>query len=64
MLNWWVIYCDESRYPDLFKFVLEKHLDHKLAAADYIAIGDPYKQDHFTYGARLEVITSPSYSFN
>jgi cytochrome P450 len=51
MLNWWAIHYDEARYPDPHNFVPERYLDHKLPAADYIAIGDPYKRDHFTYGA-------------
>lgn len=51
MLNWWAIHYDEERYPDPGNFIPERYLDHKLPAADYIAIGDPYKRDHFTYGA-------------
>jgi len=51
MLNWWAIHYDEERYPDPYNFVPERYLDHKLPAADYIGIGDPYKRDHFTYGA-------------
>src|SRR3981189_2622474 len=51
MLNWWAIHYDEERYPDPYNFIPERYFDHKLPAADYIAIGDPYKRDHFTYGA-------------
>jgi cytochrome P450 len=51
MLNWWAIHYDEERYPDPVDFIPERYLNHTLPAADYIAIGDPYKRDHFTYGA-------------
>src|SRR2546423_9082753 len=51
MLNWWAIHYDEERYPDPGNFIPERYLNHTLPAADYIAIGNPYKRDHFTYGA-------------
>jgi hypothetical protein len=51
MLNWWAIHYDEERYPDPHDFVPDRYMDHKLPAADYMAIGDPYQRDHFTYGA-------------
>jgi cytochrome P450 len=51
MLNWWAIHYDEERYPDPGNFIPERYLDHDLPAADYMNIADPYKRDHFTYGA-------------
>ncbi|KAJ5698628.1 hypothetical protein N7462_000633 [Penicillium macrosclerotiorum] len=55
------LHYDPSRFDRAFEFKPERYLDHKLYSAEYAAMGDPTKRDHFTFstgrrmcpGARL-----------
>ncbi|KAL9069425.1 MAG: hypothetical protein Q9157_006163 [Trypethelium eluteriae] len=55
------LHFDPQRFKTPFEFVPERYLDHTLHSAEYAAMSDPYKRDHFTFstgrrtcpGARL-----------
>jgi len=45
------IHYDPQRYDEPFAFKPERYLNHPLYSAEYAAQSDPYKRDHFTFGA-------------
>lgn len=45
------LHYDPSRFEEPYAFRPERYLNHPLSSADYAAQGDPYKRDHFTFGA-------------
>ncbi|KAI8950858.1 putative O-methylsterigmatocystin oxidoreductase [Xylaria longipes] len=45
------MHYDPERYDDPYRFQPERYLGHFLSSADYAAQNDPYKRDHFTFGA-------------
>lgn len=55
------LHYDPDRFDRPFEFMPERYLGHTLYSADYLAMGDPLKRDHFTFstgrrscpGARL-----------
>jgi cytochrome P450 len=44
------LHYDPARYEDPFAFRPERYLHHDKYAAEYAAMGDPYKRDHFSFG--------------
>ncbi|CAE6424359.1 unnamed protein product [Rhizoctonia solani] len=49
--NIWAIHSNPDRYEDPHLFKPERFLDHTTSMADSIAQGDPFKRDHFAFGA-------------
>lgn len=55
------LHYDPARFEKPFEFMPERYLQHRLYSAEYAAMSDPYKRDHFTFstgrrtcpGARL-----------
>jgi len=55
------LHYDPERFENPSEFMPERYLHHDLHSADYAAMSDPYKRDHFTFstgrrtcpGARL-----------
>ncbi|KAI9654520.1 MAG: hypothetical protein M1821_006610 [Bathelium mastoideum] len=55
------LHYDPERFDKPLKFMPERYLNHSLYSAEYAAMSDPYKRDHFTFstgrrtcpGARL-----------
>lgn len=49
--NTWALHYDQSRYPDPTCFQPERYIGHSKYAAEYAAMGDPLKRDHYAFGA-------------
>lgn len=49
--NVWAIHSNPDRFEDPDVFKPEQFLDYKMSMAESIAQGDPYKRDHFAFGA-------------
>jgi cytochrome P450 len=45
------IHYDPARYEDPFAFKPERYINYDKYAAEYAAMSDPCKRDHFTFGA-------------
>lgn len=49
--NTWAIHNDSERFDDPSNFKPERFFDHSMSMADSVAQGDPFKRDHFAFGA-------------
>lgn len=45
------LHFDPRRFADPTKFNPERYLHHDLSSADYAALGDPQRRDHFTFSS-------------
>lgn len=45
------IHYDPERYDEPYEFRPERYLNHPKFSAEYAAQSDPYKRDHFSFGA-------------
>lgn len=55
LINVWALNNDPKRYPNPRKFDPDRYKDDKLTAAQSAAQQDPYKRDHYTFGAGRRV---------
>lgn len=49
------LHYDPRRFKDPFEFMPERYLEHNLYSADYAAMSDPGKRDHFTFSTGRRV---------
>ncbi|KIW96772.1 uncharacterized protein Z519_02163 [Cladophialophora bantiana CBS 173.52] len=55
MINVWALNNDPTRYPEPRKFDPDRYKDDFLRAQESATLNDPYKRDHFTFGAGRRV---------
>jgi cytochrome P450 len=49
------LHFDPSRFKNPLEFMPERYLEHALYSAEYAAMSDPYKRDHFTFSTGRRV---------
>ncbi|KAK5412216.1 hypothetical protein LTR20_007214 [Exophiala xenobiotica] len=55
MINVWALNNDPERYPNPRNFDPTRYKDDLLRAQESASLNDPYKRDHFTFGAGRRV---------
>jgi hypothetical protein len=55
MINVWTLNNDPERYPNPRNFDPDRYKDDILRAQESASQNDPYKRDHFTFGAGRRV---------
>lgn len=55
MINVWALNNDPERYPNPRNFDPGRYKDDFLRAQESATLNDPYKRDHFTFGAGRRV---------